>query len=560
MDRNALIALVLMLVVWLVWSSLFAPKKKQPGQEAVETAQEEAVDASAQPELEAQRPEPGTEVTREPAAIEGASAVAEQPEAVEAETVEHETDKVHFKLSSVGPTLLSWQLVEYKAVLDKPAHVEMVPDSPEPSLLVWFDMGESAQRPVAFEVDSSGPPFKFSKNLGAVAVSHELSPDKDYSLKWKVEVSNLTDSPVDGRIKVRLMDVVPKVVRKRGCGFYGRDLNQKRAVMYYKEAFKKWYFYKVGGFKTPQVFGDSVFWAGFDTNYFLTAVVSPAPERTSARLAPLVIDDVKLVESFMELPKRTIEPHASYTESLLLFMGPKRAEVLAEYKDERLNRSLTSGWLGVIAEGLMWVLRFFYKLTHNYGIAIILLAVALKVVLYPLTRSSYESMKRMQQLQPKIQELKKKYGKDKEAMNRELMRLYKENKVNPMGGCFPLLLQFPIFIALYRALIYSIELRHAPFAFWIKDLAAPDPYMITPILMGVAMFVSQKLTGTAGAEQMQKYMGVFMSIFLVFIFMSLPSGLVLYWLVYNILTIAHQLFKNPKKAAVAKVPAASGRG
>jgi len=123
-----------------------------------------------------------------------------------------------------------------------------------------------------------------------------------------------------------------------------------------------------------------------------------------------------------------------------------------------------------------------------------------------------------------------------------------------------LLLQFPIFIALYRALIYSIELRHAPFALWIKDLAAPDPYMITPILMGVAMFVSQKLTGTAGAEQMQKYMGVFMSIFLVFIFMSLPSGLVLYWLVYNILTIAHQLFKNPKKAAVAKVPAASGRG
>ncbi|HDH96398.1 MAG TPA: membrane protein insertase YidC [Proteobacteria bacterium] len=562
MDRNALIALVLMLIVWLIWSSLFAPKKPvQPQQEATGAAHEESVETQAEGEQKARQeaaaPEPAREQQKivEPAA---APAVAgQQAEQVVGESaLDYSNGKVRFTLSNIGPALSSWQLLEYRAVLDKPDPVEMIPELPEPSLLIWFDSGAHGYKPVAFEIESDAPPFRLTRQLGNIAVSHELVPDRDYSLKWTVEIANLTDEPVSGRIRVRLLDVVPKVAR-RGCGFYGRDLNQKRVVAYYKKAFKKWYLYKAAGFKQPLVFGDSVFWVGFDTNYFLTAVMSPVPERTSARLAPLVAGDLKLVESVMELPERTIEPRAVYSESLRLFLGPKKAEVLAEYKDERLNRSLTSGWLGAIAEGLMWILRFFYKLTHNYGVAIILLAVVLKVALYPLTRSSYESMKKMQKLQPQIQELKKKYGKDKERMNRELMRLYKEHKVNPMGGCFPLLLQFPIFIALYRALLYSIELRHAPFVLWIKDLAAPDPYMITPVLMGVAMFASQKLTGTEGADPTQKFMGVFMSIFLVFIFMSLPSGLVIYWLVYNILTIVHQLIKKPEKAAVATVPAGS---
>lgn len=553
MERNVIIALVLMLIVWLIWSSIFVPKKQPDLQkQTTEKTRETSVEPS---EVQPEMAELKQELAKPQELVASESVQTEITEKVELKTIEHLTSKVRFVLSNLGPTITSWQLLEYKEVLERPDPVEMMPNFREPGILIWFDTDKSSSKPDSFFIESDSVPFKFYQRLQDVAVRHEIVPDKDYSLRWNVRVTNLTNTSLKGRIKIRIIEPILTTNTQGFCGFSRSTLNLERAVIYYKESFKSLPTYKVAKFTQPELFEDSVFWAGVDDNYFLKAVASPSPERTRAKIALLVVGDAKLVEMLIELPSRTLEPNADYTESLVLFLGPKKSEVLANFKEKRLDRALNPGWLGAISNAIMWVLKLFYKVVRNYGVSIILLSFVLKVVLYPLTRSSYQSMKKMQEIQPKIQELKNKFGKDKEKFNREVMRLYKEHKINPMGGCFPLLLQFPIFIALYRALVYSIELRHAPFILWIKDLAAPDPYMITPVLMGIAMFASQKLTGTASTDPNAKFMNIFMSIFMVFIFMGMPSGLVIYWLVYNILTIVHQLLmqgQKPKAIAVQK--------
>ena len=205
------------------------------------------------------------------------------------------------------------------------------------------------------------------------------------------------------------------------------------------------------------------------------------------------------------------------------------------------------------------ILKFFYKYVNNYGIAIIIITVILKILFYPLTNKSYKSMKEMQKLQPKMEALKEKYKNDREAMNRAVMELYKTHKVNPMGGCLPMLIQIPVFFALYKALMYSIELRHAPFMLWINDLSAPDalfgvipsgiplmggfPIGPLPLLMGATMVIQQKMT-PSNMDPMQARIFMAMPIIFTFMFLNFPSGLVLYWLVNNILTIIQQAYIN----------------
>jgi len=192
---------------------------------------------------------------------------------------------------------------------------------------------------------------------------------------------------------------------------------------------------------------------------------------------------------------------------------------------------------------MLWLLKFFYNLIHNYGVAIILLTIVIKLILYPLTHKSFKSMKEMQKIQPKITALREKYKDNKEMLNKEIMTLYRTQKVNPLGGCLPMLLQIPVFFALYKVLLDSIELRHAPFIFWIQDLSAKDPYYITPILMGASMFIQQKMTPQVGDPTQAKLM-LMLPIVFTFMFLNFPSGLVIYWLVNNLLSIAQQFYIN----------------
>jgi YidC/Oxa1 family membrane protein insertase len=236
-----------------------------------------------------------------------------------------------------------------------------------------------------------------------------------------------------------------------------------------------------------------------------------------------------------------------------LFVGPKDIDIL-KAQGNALEQSLDLGWFTVIAKPLLYTLKFFYNYVGNYGIAIIIITIILKALFFPLTHKSYKSMKGMQKIQPEMTKLREKYKDDRDAMNKAVMELYREHKVNPMGGCLPMVVQIPVFFALYKSLMFSIELRHAPFLLWITDLAGPDnlfgqllhvPMVIgpLPILMGISMFVQQKMT-PSNMEPMQQKMMLALPVVFTFMFLSFPSGLVLYWLVNNVLTIGQQMYIN----------------
>ena len=232
-----------------------------------------------------------------------------------------------------------------------------------------------------------------------------------------------------------------------------------------------------------------------------------------------------------------------------VFLGPKAIDILEKTRPG-LDRVIDYGWFAVLVKPLLWGLRAIHKYVGNWGVAILLITVVIKVLLYPLTHKQLVSMKKMGALQPKVEAIRTKWGsrikQDPQArtkMNEEMMGLYKQEGVNPAGGCLPLLLQMPILIAFYNLLAHSIELRHAPFMLWITDLSAKDPYYVTPILMTATMWIQQQMTPTTGDATMKKVQNV-MPLVMGFLFKDVPSGLVLYWLMQNILTIAQQMLLN----------------
>ncbi|UFS72181.1 membrane protein insertase YidC [Geomonas sp. RF6] len=295
--------------------------------------------------------------------------------------------------------------------------------------------------------------------------------------------------------------------------------------------------------KEPKAYDRGVMWSAFADKYFMDAVISEKGSIASVRLSRPAND--VLVRDIAS-PVVSVNPGQAAGVSYNLFIGPKDLDVL-KVQGSRLEEVIDYGWFAALAKPLVKILKYLYQYTHNYGIAIIIITVVLKVLFFPLTQKSYKSMKEMQKLQPKMTELREKYKNDRDRMNREVMELYKTHKVNPMGGCLPMLVQIPVFFALYRALMYSIELRHAPFMLWITDLSAKDPYYVTPIIMGVTMFIQQKMTPT-NMDPVQAKMMLALPVVFTFMFLNFPSGLVIYWLVNNVLTIAQQAYINKTTA------------
>jgi YidC/Oxa1 family membrane protein insertase len=229
------------------------------------------------------------------------------------------------------------------------------------------------------------------------------------------------------------------------------------------------------------------------------------------------------------------------SRAFTLYAGPKNFNILASY-GKGLEQMVDYGWFGILAKPMFWLMNMFYAITKNYGVAIILLTVVVRALLFYPSLKSATAMEEMKALQPQLNALREKYKKDPARMNQEMMRLYKEHKVNPMGGCLPMLLQLPFFVALYNVLSVSIELRQAAFIpFWIKDLSSHDPFYILPILMGVSMVWTMKMTSTTVDPQQQKIM-MFMNIAFIFLFAWLPAGLLLYITLSNVLSIVQQLY------------------
>jgi YidC/Oxa1 family membrane protein insertase len=238
------------------------------------------------------------------------------------------------------------------------------------------------------------------------------------------------------------------------------------------------------------------------------------------------------------VPVGAVATGASATLTVPLYAGPEEQEKLAAIAPG-LDLTIDYGWLTVIAVPLFWVLAWLNQWVGNWGVAIILLTVIIKLLFYPLSAASYRSMAKMRVLAPKLQKLKDQFGEDRQRMQQAMMELYKTEKINPLGGCMPIVVQIPVFIALYWVLLASVELRHAPFMLWIDDLAAPDPWFILPILMAVTMFVQTWLNPAPPDPVQAKVMKIMPIVFSVFFFFF-PAGLVLYWLVNNVLSIAQQ--------------------
>ncbi len=276
-------------------------------------------------------------------------------------------------------------------------------------------------------------------------------------------------------------------------------------------------------------------WVALIQHYYLTAWL-PAPGTARGNYIDALPEGLYRVG--VKTSASEIAPGQSQTLSMRFYAGPQEQDRLAALA-EGLDLTTDYGWLTIIAKPMFRFLSFLHDMVGNWGLAIIILTVVVKGLFYPLSAASYRSMAKMRVVAPKLQQLKERYGDDKQRMQVELMKLYQTEKINPLGGCLPILVQIPVFIALYYSLIASVELRHAPFYGWITDLSAPDPFFVLPILMGISMIVQSRMNPPPPDPIQAKVMQIMPIAFSVFFFFF-ASGLVLYWLVNNVLSIAQQ--------------------
>ncbi|GAJ73449.1 LOW QUALITY PROTEIN: inner membrane protein translocase component YidC, long form [Vibrio sp. JCM 18904] len=285
-------------------------------------------------------------------------------------------------------------------------------------------------------------------------------------------------------------------------------------------------------------------WAAMIQHYFAAAWIPRNEPGTN--LYTRVIGN--LGDIGVRMPNKTIATGDQAKFEATLWLVQKLQDEMAEVAPN-LDLVVDYGWLCFIAKPLHMLLSFIQSFVGNWGVAIICLTFIVRGAMYPLTKAQYTSMAKMRMLQPKLQAMRERIGDDRQRMSQEMMELYKKEKVNPLGGCLPLILQMPIFIALYWALMESVELRHSPFFGWIHDLSAQDPYYILPLLMGASMFLIQKMSPTTVTDPMQQKIMTFMPVMFTFFFLFFPSGLVLYWLVSNIVTLIQQtlIYKGLEK-------------
>ena len=322
------------------------------------------------------------------------------------------------------------------------------------------------------------------------------------------------------------------------------------AVYTDKEKFQKVDFGDIDKGKTPYPKNTSDGWIAILQHYFLSAWLpkNGTPREFYTRKLEGGLYAVGVI-----LPAGAAEPGNTVAITAPLYAGPQEQDKLASLAPG-LELTIDYGWLTIIAVPLFWVLALFYQWVGNWGVAIILLTILIKLLFYPLSEASYRSMAKMRVLAPKLQRLKEQYGNDRQRMQQAMMELYKTEKINPLGGCLPIIVQIPVFIALYWVLLASVELRQAPFVWWIKDLASPDPWFVLPILMGATMIIQTRLNPEPPDPVQAKVMKIMPIAFSIFFFFF-PAGLVLYWLVNNVLSIAQQWHINRVLERAAAKPA-----
>ena len=470
------------------------------------------------------------------------SSLQSVPAAAPQKEVTVDTDLYRAVFSSRGGALKSMTLKKYHEQNSPGASLVVLGNNTDPALLTFstrangFNLSDSANYSADAEtVTVSGKEtrqltFTYISGQGfTVRKLYSFTADS-YSVRLDTQVLNNSAAAMVGSIQqVMTYPAEPKVKDNRfdtaGSYLYADNSLHADKLKDVASASKK--------------YDKNVQWTGFADKYFLSAILA---EKNSISSVELKKNAAGFLEAIVTAPQVTINAGQSVTVTQRLFVGPKDIDILKTQGND-LVQSLDLGWFTALAKPLLYTLKYFYGYVGNYGIAIIIVTIILKALFFPLTHKSYKSMKDMQKIQPKMAALKEKYKDDRDAMNKAVMELYREHKVNPMGGCLPMIVQIPVFFALYKALMFSIELRHAPFFLWVTDLADKDPYYVTPVIMGITMFVQQKMTPSQ-MDPIQQKMMLALPVVFTFMFLSFPSGLVLYWLVNNILTIGQQMYIN----------------
>jgi YidC/Oxa1 family membrane protein insertase len=449
------------------------------------------------------------------------------------------TDLVEAKFTSEGGVPQNWFLLKFFRQADqKGGNTDLLKSSEQiPALGLLLFPGKSVLYPAYELVGGQGPALDYRAQLGALELNQHVAMGQEhYSLNLILRVRN--QGEVSQQLSPGLRLTLPEpLVKPSGLfGFLsgGPPLEQVSPLYRVGTTVEREQDVKKLGVSQEQI-GD-ISWAGLEDRYFLRAVLARA---VSAQNSVSYGKKGDWVYTEFRYPPATLAAGEEREFPFTLYLGPKDPTYLNQFAALDLGQAIDYGWFGLVARPILQTLKFFYGFLGNWGLAIILLTIIIKLLLHPLTRKSMASMKGMQALQPQLKAIREKYKDDKERLNMETMNLFKRHKVNPMGGCLPMLLQMPIYIALYKVLYNATELYHAPFFWFYRDLAAPDPYFILPILLGIAMVAQQKMTPSTGDAAQQKMMMLMPILFTVFM-LFLPVGLVLYIFVNTLMTVVQQ--------------------
>jgi YidC/Oxa1 family membrane protein insertase len=529
-QKRIVLAVVLSLAVLLGWNFLFPPEKSQ-----VQPPEPKQAEAPAE---KPGQPEKAEIPTGEPKA----GPVAFAPSA--SKTVTVQTPLYHAELNSDGGVLTSFVLEKYKETIQ--------PDSPKVDLI-----SKQATSKAPLGLIANGKPTWIKAKWSFEGENLSLRGEESKTLVFTGKLGNLI---LERRLtfhadnylideKTRLVNAGPDTLEEeiqytaatRSLSAEDNRYNPTRIA----------FFDDASGLteeddredleeKGLQQSVSALSWAGIQSNYFIMALIPESEETTLKAGIQSGVFRLSVDQGAVIGPERETALSCTY------FIGPCERPQLDKGPAE-LAVAVDFGWFDFIAKPLLMAINWFYSYVGNYGVAIILLTIVIKILFWPLSQKSYHSMNKMKKLQPMMAKLREKYGDDRQKLNQEMMQLYKTYKVNPAGGCLPMLIQIPVFIGLYQALLGALELRHAVFIkylpftdmLWLADLSAKDPYYITPIIMGATMFLQQRMTPSPGDPTQAKIM-MLMPVVFTFVFLNFPAGLVVYWLTNNVLSIAQQ--------------------
>jgi len=388
---------------------------------------------------------------------------------------------------------------------------------------------QSEQTSYTLTGDELRVPLQFTDSNGVSFTKTYVFKKGQYDVGLEYKVNNTTSSPV----QVQLYTQIKRTVQEKGSmvdqnylgAAYGTDEEPYEKYSFSDMADKNLNINTQGGY------------VAFIQHYFVSAWV-PMQDQANTLYSLITKSNAAIIGVKDEAVN--VQAGSEQVLTATYYMGPKESDKLEAIHTD-LDLTVDYGWLWFISQPLFVLLKWLHSILGNWGVAIIAITIIVKSLMYPLTKAQYTSMAKMRALQPKMKALKEKYGDDRQKFGQATMEMYRKEKVNPMGGCFPILLQMPIFLALFYVFLESTELRHAEFVLWLTDLSAKDPYYVLPILFGLSMFVTQKLQPMTVTDPMQQKMMTFMPVIFSVFFLWFPSGLVLYWLVSNLISIVQML-------------------